>query len=107
MKYYQVTSKKFNIAFWDRKTKQTFYIKDNIYSYRYKNGLRYSYQYIADELLTAAELKRYFGITPENIKDFPFLQPVEVKKNKTHFAFGARFEDDHGIYFDENGKKII
>jgi hypothetical protein len=87
--------------------RQTYYTKDNIYHYKYKNGLRYSCQYIADELITAAELKKYFGITPENMKEFPFLQPVEIPKNKIHWAFGARFQDDHGVYFDENGNKII
>jgi hypothetical protein len=106
MKYYQVISNKLNIAFYDRNEKRTYYTKDNIFSYRYKNGLKFSYQYIADELITAAELKKYFGITSENITRFPFLQPVEINKNKTHFAFGARFADDHAIYFDENGEKI-
>lgn len=106
MKYYQVISNKLCIAFYKMEEKRTYYTKDNIYSYRYKNGLKYSYQYIADELITAAELKKYYGITPENIKEFSFLQPVEINKNKTHWAFGARFADDHGVYFDENGQII-
>lgn len=106
MKYYKVISNKLNIAFYDNRTKQTFYTKDNIYFYRYKNGLKYSFQYIADELITTAELKKYYGVTPENIKEFPFLQPVEINKNKTHFTFGVRFEDNHGVYFDENGQII-
>jgi hypothetical protein len=106
MRYYKVISNKLNIAFWDQRTKQTFYTKDNIFSYRYKNGARYSWQYVADELITAAELKKYYGITPENITQFPFLQPVEISKNKTHWFFGCRFQDDNGVYFNEHGEKI-
>lgn len=106
MKYYKVISKKLNVAFWDYATQQTFYTKDNIFSYRYKNGLRFSCQYIPDELITAVELKKYYGITPDNIKEFTFLQPVEIKKTQTHFFFGARFEDEHGIYFDRDGQKV-
>lgn len=107
MKYYKVISNKLNIAFYDNRTKQTLYTKDNIYSYRLKNGLRYSYQYIADELITEKELYKYYGITPENIHNFPFLQPVEINKHKTHFFFGARFADDHAIYYNKNGEKAI
>lgn len=106
MTFYKVISNKLNIAFYDNRTKQTFYIKDNIYSYKLKNGIRVSCQYIAEELLTAAELKKYYGITPENIHNFKFLQPVQVNKNKTHWFFGARFEDDHAVYYDINGQKI-
>lgn len=106
MRYYKVVSNKLCIAFYKLNERRTYYTKDNIFSYRYKNGLRYSWQYIADELITAAELKKFYGITPKNITQFPFLQPVDVPKTKIHWAFGARFEDDHGIYFDENGDKI-
>ena len=107
MKYYKVVSNKLNIAFRDQRTKQMFYTKDNIFSFRYKNGACYSCQYVADELITAAELKKYYGITPENITQFPFLQPVEISKNNIHWFFGCRFQDGHGVYFNENGEKII
>ena len=42
---------------------------------------------VKDELITEAEMKKWkFPIT-EN-----FL-PVEIKKTKTHWSFGARFEN--------------
>ena len=106
MKYYIVVSNKISVAFYDRIEKRTYYTKNNIHSFKYKNGARFSCQYIPDELITAAELKKYYGITPDNITNFPFLQPVEVNKNKTHWFFGARFADDHAIYFNEHGEKI-
>ena len=106
MKYYKVISNKLNISFYDNRTKQTFYHKENIFSHRYKNGLRFSAQYIADELITAAELKRFYGITPENITEFPFLQPVEIPKTETYFFFGARFQNNNAIYYDKNGNNI-
>lgn len=106
MRYYKVISNKLIIAFYDNRTKQTFYRKDNIFSYRYKNGARYSWQYVADELLTAAELKKFYGITPEKIKEFPFLQPVEISKNKIYWFFGCRFSDNKAIYYNKNGEKI-
>lgn len=42
--------------------------------------------YVADELLTAAEVKRYN--TPER-----YIKAVTVSKKKTYFFFGARFAD--------------
>ena len=98
MLYYKVISNKFHYAFNGR------YHKANIFSYRYKNGLRYSWQYIADELITPGELKKYYGITAENLHNFPFLQPVNINKNKTHFFFGARFEDNTPAYYTAAGE---
>ena len=107
MRYYKVVSNKTCIAFYDNRLKKTLYTKDNIFSYKIKNGLKISCQYIADELLTASELKKYYGITQDNIENFPFLQPVDIPKNKIHWFFGARFQDDNGVYFDKYGNKII
>ena len=106
MRYYKVVSKKLCIAFWKWNEKRTYYTLDNIYGYKYKNGLRYSCQYIANELITEKELKKYYGITPDNIHEFPFLELVDIPKNKIHWFFGARFQDGTPIYYDENGNKI-
>lgn len=97
MKYYKVENNKFCHAFGGR------YYKDNIYSYRLDHGVRVSCQYIADELITPAELKKRYGITPENINKFPFLKPVEIKKTETHYFFGARFADNRPIYYTATG----
>jgi hypothetical protein len=97
MKYYKVISNKLTPAFGGR------YSKDNVYSFKLKRGVRYSWQYIADELMTPAEARNLYGITPENLHLFPFLQPVEVSKKKTHYFFGARFEDNRAVYFTKDG----
>lgn len=105
MIYYKVISNKLEYAF-DGK-----YRKANINSYRYNPGngvnykrYKYSYQYIADELFTVCELKHQLGI--EDVTEFPFLQKVEVPKNKIHWFFGCRFEDDRTIYYNKAGDAI-
>jgi hypothetical protein len=98
MKYYKVENNKFCHAFGGR------YYKDNVNSYKLKNGIRTSCQYIADELITPAELKKIYGITADNIKNFPFLKPVEIKKTETHYFFGARFADNRPIYYTATGE---
>ena len=101
MLYYKVISKKIVPAF-DGK-----YRKENIFSYKIdSHGRRISCQYIPDELITPAELKRFYGITAENISHFPFLQPVNVKKTEIYFFFGARFDDTHTCYCDKNGDAL-
>ena len=98
MKYYKVTNTKLFNAGGGR------YCRDNVFSFRLdKHGRRIACQYIADELLTAAELRKDYGITPENMRLFPFLCPVSVNRNKTHFFFGARFEDGTPLYYDKDG----
>lgn len=43
--------------------------------------------YIADEIYTAGEVKR------QNL-NLKYMDKVEVKKNDTYWAFGARFETE-------------
>lgn len=65
MKYYKVQEEK---NYWDKKG----------------NYLGFT---VKDELITEAEMKKWkFPITSN------FL-PVEIKKTKTYWFFGARFED--------------
>lgn len=95
MKFYKVTSGKLEHAFND------LYYPAGIDAYRLKKGVRYSYQYIGNELFTPSELKNILGFTEENKPDF--LKPVEIKKGKTHFFFGCRFEDENPVYYYKDG----
>ena len=65
---------------------------DNIYSHSYRKGVRVSEQYVPNTLFTQAELKKVYGITPENIKEFPFIQPYECSSHNTYWFFGYRWE---------------
>ena len=97
MKFYKVISKK--VDPWS-------HTHENIFSYRLDKGVRVSEQYIADSLWTISELTRLYGINEENINRFPFLQPVDVKKNKTHWFFGCRFEDDRPLWFSLDNQPL-
>ena len=101
MNYYRVTSNKITPI------GGGLYTFDNINSYRIdRHGRRVACQYIPNELLTAADLKTRYGITPENVRLFPFLLPVTVNKNNTYFCFGARFEYGRPLYFDKDGAPV-
>lgn len=71
MKYYRVPEKL------DQKT-----------LYNIKNGHRIpnGYFLIANELLTEAKCRKINAPIEQ-------LEPVEIKKTKTYWCFGARFED--------------
>ena len=49
-------------------------------------GLNWDSIFIANELYTSAELKRYPGAAQ-------YVEPVEIPKSKIYFCFGARFAD--------------
>ena len=97
MRYYKVISKKLIPAFEGR------YTYDNIYSFYFKKGVRVACQYVAEELITPGELKKFYGISAENMHLFPFLEAVDVPKTNTHHFFGVRFENDRPIYRTATG----
>ena len=105
MLFYKVVTNKLISSFWDFEQKKQIYRKDGLDAYRLKNGLKYSFQYVEDELFTEKELSNILGFTPENKPDF--LKPVEVKKNNTHYFFGARFENNRPVYFYQDGSPYI
>ncbi len=71
MKYYRVPEK--------LDQKQLYTIKNG---HRFPNG----YFLIANELLTEAKCRKINAPIEK-------LEPVEIKKTKTYWCFGARFED--------------
>lgn len=61
---------------------------DNLSRYKFKKGggLEIDGIYIANELYTANELKKYLDYSK-------VVEPVEIPKSKIYFFFGARFAE--------------
>ena len=74
---------------------------------RNKSGNYNRVEMIHNSLFTARELLKFYGISKEDIPKYNFLQPVEISKNKTHFFFGLRFEDNTPAFYDKNGSPLI